>query len=68
MGVGLLAAWQCVEEDATVEDLPAEEELCPEEQHVGEFPEVVAGYVDVVDSPVGVVEGVDGAGELADPL
>ena len=31
--VELLAVWLCVEEGVTVEDPPAVEELCPEEQH-----------------------------------
>lgn len=31
--VALLVAWQCAEEAATVEDLLAEGEHCPEEQH-----------------------------------
>lgn len=34
--VALLAASQCAEEVATVEELLAEEELCPVEQHEGE--------------------------------
>lgn len=34
--VALLAASQCAEEAATVEELLAEEELCPVEQHEGE--------------------------------